>query len=64
MKTNVGGLDRIIRAVLGIALIAMTLMGTIGVWGWLGVVLLGTAALGWCPPYQIFGINTCSTKQN
>lgn len=64
MKTNVGGLDRILRAVLGIALIAMTLMGTIGVWGWLGVVLLGTAALGWCPPYQIFGINTCSTKQN
>ncbi len=63
MKTNVGGLDRIIRAVLGLVLIALTLMGTIGVWGWLGVVLLGTAAIGWCPPYQIFGINTCSTKR-
>lgn len=62
MKTNVGGLDRIIRAVLGLVLIALTLMGTIGVWGWIGVVLLGTAAIGWCPPYQIFGINTCSTK--
>lgn len=63
MKTNVGGLDRIIRAVLGALLIALTLMGTIGVWGWIGVVLLGTAAIGWCPPYQILGINTCSTRK-
>jgi O-antigen ligase len=63
MKTNVGGLDRIIRAVLGALLIALTLMGTIGVWGWIGVVLLGTAAIGWCPPYQLLGINTCSVKK-
>lgn len=63
MKTNVGGLDRIIRAVLGALLVALTLMGTIGVWGWIGVVLLGTAAIGWCPPYQILGINTCSVKK-
>jgi O-antigen ligase len=63
MKTNVGGLDRMIRAVLGALLIALTLMGTIGVWGWIGVVLLGTAAIGWCPPYQLLGINTCSVKK-
>jgi O-antigen ligase len=63
MKTNVGGLDRIIRAVLGALLVALTLMGTIGVWGWIGVVLLGTAAIGWCPPYQLLGINTCSAKK-
>jgi len=63
MKTNVGGIDRILRIVIGLVLIALTVTGTIGVWGWLGVVLLATGALGWCPPYAIFGWNTCSMKK-
>ena len=63
MTNNVGGIDRILRIVLGLVLIALTLTGTIGVWGWLGVVPLATGALGWCPPYAIFGINTCSMKK-
>ncbi len=64
MKTNVGGIDRIIRIVLGLALIGLTLTGNIGVWGWLGIVPLATGAIGWCPPYSILGINTCKTKQS
>ena len=63
MKSNVGGIDRIARIVLGLVLLGLTLTGTIGVWGWLGVVPLATGALGWCPPYAIFGINTCSMKK-
>jgi hypothetical protein len=63
MKSNVGGIDRILRIVLGLVLIGLTLTGTIGVWGWLGVVPLATGAIGWCPPYAIFGWNTCSTKK-
>jgi hypothetical protein len=63
MKLNVGGTDRIVRIVAGLALIGLTLNGTIGVWGWLGVVPLATGAIGWCPPYAIFGINTCSMKK-
>lgn len=63
MKTNVGGIDRILRIVIGLVLIALTVTGTIGVWGWLGVVLLATGAIGWCPPYAIFGWNTCSMKK-
>ena len=63
MKTNVGGIDRLLRAVLGAVLVALTLMGTIGVWGWIGVVLLGTAAIGWCPPYQLLGISTCPARK-
>ena len=51
------------RIVLGLVLIGLTLNGTIGVWGWLGVVLLATGAIGWCPPYAIFGWNTCSMKK-
>lgn len=63
MKSNVGGVDRILRIVLGLVLIGLTLTGTIGVWGWLGVVFLATGAIGWCPPYAIFGWNTCSMKK-
>jgi len=63
MKSNVGGIDRILRIVLGLVLIGLTLTGNIGAWGWLGVVPLATGAIGWCPPYAIFGWNTCSTKK-
>ncbi|NCP40736.1 MAG: DUF2892 domain-containing protein [Rhodoferax sp.] len=63
MTSNVGGIDRIVRIVLGLVLIGLTVTGTIGVWGWLGVVPLATGAIGWCPPYAIFGFNTCSMKK-
>ena len=63
MKLNVGGTDRIVRIVAGLALIGLTLTGNIGVWGWLGVVPLATGAIGWCPPYAIFGFNTCAMKK-
>ncbi len=59
MKVNVGGLDRAIRVVVGIALIALALTGTIGAWGWIGVVPLATGLLKTCPLYLIFGFNTC-----
>ena len=63
MKSNVGGIDRILRIVLGLVLIGLTLAGNIGVWGWLGVVPLATGAIGWCPPYAIFGFSTCAMKK-
>ncbi len=62
MKTNEGGLDRILRIVAGLALIGLTLNGNIGVWGWVGVVPLATGALGWCPLYTLLGINSCPMK--
>jgi hypothetical protein len=63
MKLNVGGIDRIVRIAAGLALIGLTVTGNIGVWGWVGVVPLATGAIGWCPPYAIFGFNTCSMKK-
>ena len=63
MDMNVGGIDRILRITLGLALIALTLAGTIGAWGWLGVVPIVTAAIGFCPLYPLLGISTCSTKK-
>ena len=63
MTKNVGGIDKIIRIVLGLALIAATLMGALPVWGWIGIVPLATGLMGWCPPYALLGFNTCSMKK-
>jgi hypothetical protein len=63
MQTNVGNIDRILRAVIGLALIALTWAGTIGVWGWIGVVPLLTAALGFCPLYTMLGFSSCPMKK-
>jgi hypothetical protein len=63
MKSNVGSIDRGIRVVAGLALIGLAATGTVGVWGWLGVVPLATGLIGWCPPYAMLGINTCSIKK-
>jgi hypothetical protein len=62
MKSNVGGIDRILRIVIGLALIALTLTGQIGMWGWIGVVPLLTAGLGFCPLYTVLGFSTCPMK--
>lgn len=64
MPINVGGVDRLLRIVVGLALIAAAL-GLFGpayasVWGWIGVIPLATALIGWCPAYSLFGITTCS----
>ena len=63
MKSNVGGIDRVLRIVIGLVLIGLTLSGTIGVWGWLGIVPLATGVIGWCPPYALFGWSTCAMKK-
>jgi Protein of unknown function (DUF2892) len=61
-KKNVGTLDRIARVLIGLALIGLTLAGTIGPWGWIGVVPLLTASLGSCPLYTVLGIKTCPLR--
>jgi len=62
MKTNIGNIERILRIVVGLALVVLTVMGTLPVWGYIGIVPLATGLMGWCPPYAIFGISTCKTK--
>lgn len=62
MKVNVGGIDRVLRIAIGVVLIGLAVMGTIGWWGWLGVVPLATGLIGWCPPYAMLGFNTCKTR--
>ena len=64
MLQNVGGVDRVIRIVVGLALIAWVLFAQGPVWAWIGVLPLATGLIGWCPAYLPFGIKTCSTKQS
>ncbi len=59
MTRNLANWDRIARLVLGALLIVLALTGTIGVWGYLGVIFVGTAFLSFCPIYRIFGLKTC-----
>lgn len=60
MKKNVGSIDRVIRALAGIGLIAWGVT-TQNWWGAIGVIPLFTAAIGWCPAYLPFGLNSCRT---
>ena len=62
MKTNEGTIDRALRIIAGLALIALAATGTVGAWGWIGIVLVATGLLGWCPAYTLLGINTCPMK--
>jgi hypothetical protein len=62
MQKNVGSVDRILRIVVGVVLIALVFVmpDLANPWGWIGVVPLVTALVGWCPAYTILGIKTCS----
>ena len=56
MKINVGTIDRVLRIVAGLVLIALAATGTVGWWGWLGVVPLATGLFRFCPAYTLLGI--------
>lgn len=62
MKANVGGIDRALRILAGLGLIAWAATGG-PVWAWIGVVPLATGALSFCPFYPLLGMNTCPIKQ-
>ena len=70
MKANVGTTDRAVRVIAGIVLIALAVFGTIGPWLYtgivllvVGIVLLVTALVRWCPAWALFGLNTRSLKK-
>jgi O-antigen ligase len=63
MKVNVGGIDRIARIVVGLLLIALALTGTIGAWGWIGIVPLATGLTRFCPLYPMLGFSSCPMEK-
>ena len=64
MKTNVGGVDKVARIVLGVVLIGCGLAGIGAPWTFIGVVPLLTGLAGWCPLYPLLGINSCRKKDD
>ena len=64
MKSNVGGIDRILRIAIGALLVVLAATGQIGLWGWIGLLPLATGLIGWCPPYSLLGWNTCKAPQS
>ncbi|NLY63890.1 MAG: DUF2892 domain-containing protein [Alcaligenaceae bacterium] len=58
MNKNVGGIDKILRIIVGVVLIVLAITGTIGWWGYLGVIPLATGLFGYCPIYSIIGCKT------
>jgi hypothetical protein len=62
MIQNIGTIDRGIRILVGVVLITATVLGYIGLWGWLGVIPLATGLFRFCPAYLPFGLSTCSAK--
>ena len=63
MLKNESPIDRIIRLIIGIALLSLVFVGPKTAWGWLGIVPLATAAIGFCPLYRLLGINTCELRK-
>ncbi|WP_461517181.1 YgaP family membrane protein [Porticoccus sp.] len=64
MKANVGTIDRVIRVVLGLVLIALVFVGPQTPWGWVGVIPLVTGLISNCPLYSILGLSTCPIKKH
>jgi len=62
MPRNEGTLDRALRIIAGLVLIALVFVGPQTAWGWVGIVPLVTGLAGFCPLYRLLGINTCALR--
>ncbi|MHA7887435.1 YgaP family membrane protein [Roseicyclus sp.] len=62
MPRNEGTIDRALRILIGLGLLAIVFVGPQTPWGWVGLVPLATGLVGYCPLYRLLGINTCALK--
>ena len=63
MNTNIGTIDRALRVVVGLVLISLVFIGPQTLFGWIGVIPLVSALIGWCPAYTLLGIKTCPARR-
>lgn len=59
MEKNIGSVDKVLRILVGLVLIALVFVGPQTVWGWVGVPVILIALFGWCPLYKVLGISSC-----
>lgn len=64
MKTNVGGIDRILRIAAGVVLIGLAVAGIGAPWTWIGILPLVTGVIGVCPAYSLIGVSTCPARKH
>lgn len=62
MNKNIGTVDRWIRIIVGVVLIALAISGNIGAWGWIGIIPLATALINFCPLYRLIGFSSNKNK--
>lgn len=62
MTRNEGNIDRALRIIVGLVLIALVFVGPQTPWGWVGLIPLLTGLVGMCPLYALIGINTCPRR--
>ena len=62
VTVNIHPIERVIRGIVGLAVLSLVVWGPKSNWGLLGLLPLVTALVGWCPPYSLLGINTCGKK--
>ena len=62
ITVNIHPIERVIRGIVGLAVLSLVVWGPKSLWGLLGLILLATALIGWCPPYSLLEINTCGKK--
>lgn len=63
MKANEGTIDRVIRVVVGLALLSLVVIGPKSLFGLIGLIPLLTGLIGFCPLYKLFGLNTCPLEK-
>ena len=63
MKKNEATWDRVFRVLAGVVLLSLTVVGPHTPWGYLGLILVATGLVGFCPLYRVLGLSTCPTKQ-
>ena len=63
MKTNEGGLDRGLRVLVGLGVLALAFVGPRTPWAFIGLVPLLTGVVGFCPLYSLLGLNTCPARK-
>jgi len=60
---NVGGVDKVLRIIVGLVLLSLVFVGPQTIWGWVGLVPLFTGIFGFCPLYKVIGLNSCPMKK-